>query len=68
MHASLIASTLVILAPVATGMALVAYWLVLAVALWGIVIVVAVADRRQPRRQPFNLVQTAQQPGWKQVA
>jgi membrane protease YdiL (CAAX protease family) len=52
MHASLIASTLVILAPVATGMALVTYWLVLAAALWAVVAAVALANGGQLSRQP----------------
>ncbi|MFC1978332.1 CPBP family intramembrane glutamic endopeptidase, partial [Chloroflexota bacterium] len=45
MHASLTASTLFILAPQATGMALVTYYLVLAAVLWVVVAVVAVANR-----------------------
>jgi membrane protease YdiL (CAAX protease family) len=55
MHASLIASTLVVLAPVATeGTALVIYWLVLAAALWVVVAAVATAkggwlDSRESR-------------------
>jgi membrane protease YdiL (CAAX protease family) len=45
MHASLIASTLIIFAPVATGgTVLVIYWLVLASALWVVVAVVATAN------------------------
>jgi hypothetical protein len=48
MHASLIASTLVILAPVATGgTALVIYWLVLAAALWVVVAAVAAVNGRR---------------------
>jgi CAAX protease family protein len=54
MHASLIASTLVILAPVATGMALVTYWLVLAAALWLVVAALAVARGGQSARQPLR--------------
>jgi membrane protease YdiL (CAAX protease family) len=48
MHASLIASTLVIFAPVQTGgTALVIYWLVLAAALWIVVAAVAVISGRR---------------------
>jgi membrane protease YdiL (CAAX protease family) len=53
MHASLIASTLVIFAPVATeGTALVIYWLVLAAALWLVVAAFAVTNRGHLLRQP----------------
>lgn len=53
MHASLIASTLVILAPVATGgTALVTYWLVLAAELWLLVAAVAVANRGRLKGLP----------------
>jgi membrane protease YdiL (CAAX protease family) len=55
MHASLIASTLVILAPVATGMALVTYWLVLAAALWALVAAVTLANGGQLSRQTVRM-------------
>jgi membrane protease YdiL (CAAX protease family) len=55
MHASLIACTLVILAPVVTGgMALVIYWLVLAAMLWLVVAAVAVANGGHLSRQPLH--------------
>ena len=53
MHASLTASTLFILAPQATGMALVTYYLVLAAVLWVVVAAVAVVNRGQLSRQPL---------------
>jgi membrane protease YdiL (CAAX protease family) len=53
MHASLTASTLFILAPQATGVALVTYYLVLAAVLWVVVAVAAVANRGQFSRQPL---------------
>ena len=55
MHASLIACTLVILAPVvAVGMALVIYWLVLAAMLWLVLAAVAVANGGHLSRQPLH--------------
>jgi membrane protease YdiL (CAAX protease family) len=52
MHASLTASN-VILVPLATGAPLVIWSLVLAAALWVVVAAVAVANGRQPSRQPL---------------
>ena len=54
MHASLTASTVFILAPPATGMPLLAYDLVLAVALWMVVAMVAVANGGRLSRQPLR--------------
>ncbi len=67
MHASLIASTLVILPPVATGMDLVTYWLVLGAALW-IMAVIATTGGRPVSRKPLQEVQPSAQPGQKRVA
>jgi membrane protease YdiL (CAAX protease family) len=47
MHASLTASTLFILAPQATGVPLLTYYLVLAGVMWGVVAAVAMAHRGQ---------------------
>ena len=52
MHTSLAASTFVILLPSARGVALIAYYLVLAAALWVVVAVVAVAQGGHLSRQP----------------
>jgi membrane protease YdiL (CAAX protease family) len=54
MHASLIASTFFLLAPLATGMALSAYYLILTVALWVVVAAVAVANHGHITRQPLG--------------
>jgi membrane protease YdiL (CAAX protease family) len=54
MHASLAASTFVILLPPATGMALSSYYLVLATALWVVVAAVAVANRGHLVRQSLR--------------
>ena len=53
MHASLTASTVFILMPVATGVHLLIYYLVLAAALWVVVAAVAVANGGQLSRQPL---------------
>jgi membrane protease YdiL (CAAX protease family) len=50
MHMSLVPSTLFVLAPQATGAALMIYYVVLAVALWGIVAAVVVASTRHRSR------------------
>jgi membrane protease YdiL (CAAX protease family) len=52
MHASLTASVPLILQPVATGMALLSWYLVLAAALWVVIAAVAVANSGQLSRQP----------------
>ena len=54
MHTSLAASTFVILLPSARGVALIAYYLVLAAALWVVVAVVAVAQGGHLTRQPLR--------------
>lgn len=54
MHASLTACTVFILTPLATGVALVAYNLVLAAALWVVVGAVAVANGGHLSRQPLR--------------
>ncbi len=48
MHASLIATTLVVLQPAAVGLDLAIYYVILAAALWAIVAAVVMADRRRP--------------------
>ncbi len=53
MHASLVASTL-LLQPMVTGTNLLIYIVVWAAVLWGVVMVVAVANRGQRSRSPFN--------------
>jgi uncharacterized protein len=58
MHASLTACTLFILMPQATGPALVAYYLVMTGALWGLVGAVGVADGRHLARRTLRM-QTA---------
>lgn len=50
MHMSLVPSTLFVLAPQATGAALMIYYVVLAVALWVIVAAVIVTSTRQCSR------------------
>ncbi len=68
MHASLIASTLVILTPVATGMALVTYWLILAAVLWAIVAAIVLTSRRKATRKALHTAQPTAQPDWRQAA
>jgi membrane protease YdiL (CAAX protease family) len=52
MHASLTASTLFILAPSARGISLSVYYLILTAVMWGVVAVVAAANRGQLSRRP----------------
>jgi hypothetical protein len=54
MHTSLAASTFVILLPSARGVALIAYYLVLAAVLWVVVGAVAVANGGHLSRQPLR--------------
>jgi hypothetical protein len=54
MHTSLAASTFVILLPPARGVALIAYYLVLAAVLWVVVGAVAVANGGHLSRQPLR--------------
>jgi membrane protease YdiL (CAAX protease family) len=54
MHTSLAASTFVILLPPATGVALIAYYLVLAAVLWVVVGAVALAQGGHLSRQPLR--------------
>ena len=53
MHASLTASTVVVLTPKATGTSLIAHYLALATGLWALVWVVSAANR-SPHRQPSS--------------
>jgi len=59
MHASLIASTIFTLAPVATGMTFLTWFLVLTVALWIVVAVVTISNGRQVSKQPSGWNETA---------
>jgi len=54
MHTSLAASTFVVLLPPATGVALIAYYLVLAAALWVVVGAVTVAQGGHLSRQQLR--------------
>lgn len=54
MHASLTANTLFVLAPSVEGISLFLYYLVLAAVLWGIVAVIAVANKEQFLGQPIQ--------------
>lgn len=54
MHASLSANTLFILSPVASGVSLMTYYLILTVAMWAVVAVVVMATNRQLSRQPLS--------------
>ena len=54
MHARLIASVPLILMPLATGVALLSWYLVLAAALWVVVATVAAASGGQLSRQPLR--------------
>jgi len=80
MHASLTASTLFILAPQARGIPLINYYLVLTVAIWAVVVAVAVASRGQLSRKPQgenqnhrqsdlwkNSRNIARQPTWQRI-
>jgi hypothetical protein len=54
MHASLTANALFILMPAARGIPLMIYWVILAAVMWGVVAVVAMADRKQFSRPPLQ--------------
>jgi membrane protease YdiL (CAAX protease family) len=55
MHASLTASTVFIFSPLATGIAFLGCGWVLTAALWGMVAVVAIADRGYVARRPLHM-------------
>jgi uncharacterized protein len=54
MHTALTATTLFILAPLATGVSLMIYYLILTVVMWVVVAVVALANGGQFSRQPLQ--------------